>query len=227
VVNPDELVAEYGADTMRATLMFAFDWQKGGPWSGSGVKGPRGWIEDVWRLVTDSPAVAGEPSEAQGRVLRRKTHQTIEACSRNIENFAFNTYIAGLMAFRNVLMEARQTPLVGSPAWQEAIQTLLLLIAPITPHIAEELWAHIGGPYSIHQQAWPKFEAELAKEDTIELAVQVNGKVRDKIAVAPDIAADEAKAQALVVEGIQRYLEGKTPVKVIYVPGRLVNIVVA
>jgi leucyl-tRNA synthetase len=226
VVNPDELVAEYGADTMRATLMFAFDWQKGGPWSSQSVKGPRGLIENVWQLVTNTPEVAGEPSEAQVRNLRRKTHQTVEACSRHMEQFAFNTYIAALMAFRNVLQEAQATPLVGSPAWDEAIKTMLLLLAPITPHIAEELWERSGGAYSIHQQAWPEWDEAVAKEDVVEIAIQVNGKIRAKIEISPDIDPEAAKTLALAEPGVQQYIDGKTPKKVIYVPGRLVNIVV-
>ncbi len=226
VVNPDELVAEYGSDTVRATLMFAFDWQKGGPWSSSGVKGPRGWIDDVWRLVTDTPAVEGEPSEAQIRDVQRKTHQTIEACTRDMENFAFNTVIAALMGFRNALNDVRQTPVVGTPAWQEAIETMILLMAPITPHIAEELWGHLGNAYSVHQQSWPKFDAELAKEDTVEIAVQINGKIRAKLNMSPDIDQEAAKAQALADEDVIRHLDGKTPKKMIYVPGRLVNIVI-
>ncbi|MCB9109277.1 MAG: leucine--tRNA ligase [Anaerolineales bacterium] len=226
VVNPDELVEQYGSDTVRATLMFAFDWQKGGPWSSRGVKGPRGLIEDVWKLVTATDPAVGQPTAAQIRDLRRKTHQTIAACTRDIETFSFNTYIAALMAFRNVLQEAAQTALPGSDAWNEAIETLLLLMAPITPHIAEELWARIGRPYSIHQQAWPVSDPELAKEDTVEIAVQVNGKVRDKISIPVDIDPETAKSQAMAAPGIQSYTDGKTPVKVIYVPGRLVNIVV-
>ena len=100
-------------------------------------------------------------------------------------------------------------------------------MAPGFPHIAEELWARIGQPYSVHQQSWPTWDEALAKEDVVEIAIQVNGKVRDKIEVPTEIEAEEAKAQALVAEGVQRYLAGKAPVKVIYVPGRLVNIVVA
>jgi leucyl-tRNA synthetase len=103
---------------------------------------------------------------------------------------------------------------------------LILLMAPGFPHVAEELWAHIGRPYSVHQQQWPVWDDAIAKEDVVELAVQVNGKVRDKIEVPSDIEVETAKAQALAAEGIQRHLEGKTPIKVIYVPGRLVNIVV-
>jgi leucyl-tRNA synthetase len=116
---------------------------------------------------------------------------------------------------------------VNHPVWAEAIQTLVLLMAPGFPHIAEELWARIGQPYSVHQQSWPTWDEALAKEDVVEIAIQVNGKVRDKIEVPTAIEAKEAKAQALAAEGVQRYLAGKAPVKVIYVPGRLVNIVTA
>ena len=112
------------------------------------------------------------------------------------------------------------------PAWNEATRTLILLMAPGFPHIAEELWEGIGQPYSVHQQSWPTWDEAMAKEDVVELAIQINGKVRDKIEVSTDIEAETAKAQALAAEGIQRHMGGKTPVKVIYVPGRLVNIVV-
>jgi len=104
---------------------------------------------------------------------------------------------------------------------------MILLLAPITPHIAEELWQRIGGAYSVHQQAWPEFNAELAKEDTVEIAIQINGKIRAKLDISPDIDSEAAKAQALALEAIQEQMNGKTPVKVIYVPGRLVNIVIA
>jgi leucyl-tRNA synthetase len=143
-----------------------------------------------------------------------------------MQNFSFNTYVAALMAFRNVLQEAKRTSVVGSLAWETATKTMLLLLAPAAPHLTEELWAKIGGPFSIHQQAWPKFDPELAAEDEITIVVQVNGKVRDRFQAAPDIQKDEAIAQAHALEGVQRFIEGKTVVKEIYVPQKLVNIVV-
>jgi leucyl-tRNA synthetase len=229
VVNPDELVREYGADTVRAYLMFAFDWTKGGPWNSQGIKGPQRFLDDVWRLVID-PAADGlsdaEPDSKAVRALRRKTHQTIEAATRDMENFSFNTYLAALMSFRNVLQDAKRTPLYGSPAWEEAIETLLLLMAPATPHVAEELWSQIGRPYSIHQQSWPVFDPELAAEDEITLVVQVNGKVRERFTAPADIEAAEAIAQAKTMEGVTRYLDDKQIVKEIYIPGKLVNLVV-
>jgi leucyl-tRNA synthetase len=116
--------------------------------------------------------------------------------------------------------------LYGSPAWEEAIETLLLLMAPATPHIAEELWSQIGRPYSIHQQSWPVFDPELAAEDEITVVVQVNGKVRERFTAPADIEAAEAIAQAKTMEGVTRYLDDKQIVKEIYIPGKLVNLVV-
>jgi leucyl-tRNA synthetase len=135
--------------------------------------------------------------------------------------------VAGLMEYTNALLAAKAAApgLMGHPAWAEAIQTLVLLLAPGFPHVAEELWAQLGRPYSVHQQKWPAWDEALAKEDVVEIAVQINGKVRDKLAVPAEIEAEAAKALALASETVQRHLAGQTPVKVIYVPGRLVNIV--
>jgi leucyl-tRNA synthetase len=229
VVNPDELVQLYGADTVRAYLMFAFDWQKGGPWNSQGIKGPQRFLEDVWRLLVepgDEALAAQTPDEQQVRNLRRKTHQTIEACTDDLDAFAFNTYIAALMAFRNTLQEAKRSPLFGSKAWEEAVEALLLLMAPATPHIAEELWARAGRSYSIHARAWPQFDPALAAEDEITIVVQINGRVRDRFSAPANIVSDAAIAKARETEGAQRNLEGKTVVKEIYVPGKLVNLVV-
>ena len=137
--------------------------------------------------------------------------------------------VAGLMEYTNALNAIRsEAPgIVNHPAWSEAIQTLVLLLAPGFPHFAEELWERVGQPYSVHQQSWPEWDEALAKEDTVEIAIQVNGKVRDKMNVPVDIDPEEAKSKAQAAEGVQKYIDGKKPVKVIYVPGRLVNIVVA
>jgi leucyl-tRNA synthetase len=230
VVAPDDLVQEYGADTVRGYLMFGFRWDQGGPWDSNGILGVRRFLERVWDLVTNSPAPqnGSEPDETQIRDLRRKQHQTIRRVTQDIEAFTFNTMVAGLMEYTNALIAARNSSpgLVRTQAWAEAIRTLILLMAPGFPHIAEEMWAHIGQPYSVHQQPWPDWDEALAKEETVEIAIQVNGKVRDKIAIPVDTAEETVKSQALAAEGIQRFIDNKTPQKVIYVPGRLVNIVV-
>ena len=143
-----------------------------------------------------------------------------------MEAFAFNTIIAGLMEFTNALQKAKQTPVYGTEAWEEAIETLLLLLAPCCPHIAEELWARTGRPYSVHQQSWPAFDAGLAADEVITLVVQINGKAAGAHRGAGRHQRGGAREAALSDENIQRHIGGKQVRKVIYVPGRLVNIVV-
>jgi leucyl-tRNA synthetase len=227
VVDPDELVARYGADTVRGYLMFAFDWTKGGPWDSQGILGVHRFLNDVWRLINDSiPAARGAAGKKDVRALRRKVHQTIQRVTFSLESFSFNTGMAALMELKNAMSKARSTPLVHTPAWDEAVRTLLLLMAPFTPHIAEELWGRHGDKYSIHQQSWPQADPAIAAEEEIELVVQVNGKVRDRIRVPADISEEDAKKAALTSEAAQRFMEGKPPRKVVVVPGKLVNIVI-
>jgi leucyl-tRNA synthetase len=131
------------------------------------------------------------------------------------------------MELMNEMYKAREAGAVGSPAWKEAQEIYLKMLAPVAPHIAEELWTeHLGKPYSIHQQSWPEFDAEAAKEDEIELPVQVNGKVRDRITVPAEASEDEIRSAALASEIVQKYLDGKEPKKVIVANGRLVSIVI-
>ncbi len=235
VVDPDNLVAEYGADAVRAYLMFIGPWDQGGPWDPRGIQGVVRWLHDAWALATiappsdaaeDGPADAGAGGNvAIVRELRRATHQTIRKVGEDLEAFAFNTAIAALMEFRNTLKKVRGE-IAGTPAWDEAIDGMLLLMAPLTPHIAEELWARRGRPYSIHSRPWPEYNPEIAAEETIEIAIQVRGKVRDRIRVPVSITEEEAVKAALASEAVERILAGRKPTRVIYVPGRLVNVVV-
>ena len=133
--------------------------------------------------------------------------------------------IAALMGFSNTLAAAKDTSVYGSAAWNEAITDLLLLMAPAMPHISEELWTRLGQPYSIHTQDWPEGDPELAKEEVVEIAVQVNGKIRDRLQVAADANEELLESVALASPGVQKWLEHKTVRKVIVVPGRMVNIV--
>ena len=166
------------------------------------------------------------PTENEIADLHRWTHKTIRRVTDDMEEFAFNTIIAGLMEFTNALQKARPTPVYGTEAWEEAVETLLLMLAPCCPHIAEELWARTGRPYSIHQQSWPQFDAELAAEETITLVVQINGKLRTRLDVPADVSEEAAREAALSDENVQRHIGDRKVRKVIYVPGRLVNIVV-
>jgi leucyl-tRNA synthetase len=227
VVNPDDYVNRYGSDVVRIYLMFIGPWDQGGPWNMTGIEGSARFVQRVWTVATTDPAgaPAGAASEAEIVGLRRWTHRTIERVTKDIETFRFNTMIAALMEFVNELMRARETPLVRTAAWREAIETLTLLIAPSAPHLAEELWARQERPYSVHQQPWPAFDPALAAAEAIELVVQINGKVRDKLTVPADIDEAAATAAALASPRIAQQLDGRQPRRVIYVPGRLVNIV--
>jgi len=131
-----------------------------------------------------------------------------------------------MMELNNAMLKAKETSLHGTKAWEEAVETLLLLLAPPCPHVAEELWARTGRPYSIHQQSWPEWNPDLAADETFTLVVQINGKVRDRMEVPVDIEKQQAIEMALASDGASRHTEGKDILKVIYIPGRLVNVVV-
>jgi leucyl-tRNA synthetase len=225
VVAPDDLVNRYGADTVRAYLMFFARWDMGAPWNSSGIEGASRWVRRVWNLFAE-PGSWGHPSPDTLRALRRKLHQTLRRVTHDFETFEFNTIVSGLMELLNELYRAREQGATGTPEWDEAQDIYLRMMAPVTPHIAEELWARTGKPYSIHTQPWPSVDEAATAEEEITLVVQVNGKVRDRITVPANVDDETAKATALASEAVRRYLDGKSPRKVILVPGKLVNIVV-
>jgi leucyl-tRNA synthetase len=228
VVAPDDLVAAYGADAVRAYLMFFARWEQGAPWSSSGIEGVSRWLNRVWSLVTETaPAATGTAASASDAdvALRRRIHQTIQRVTRDFEAFEFNTVVSSLMELTNALVAARAAGLGSTAAFAEGVEALLLMTAPVAPHVAEELWAIAGRPYSIHDQPWPRADAEAARAAEFTLVVQVNGKTREKIAVPVGIDEETARALALGLETVQRHLEDKTLRKVIYVPGRLINLV--
>jgi leucyl-tRNA synthetase len=224
VVSPDELVKQYGADTVRTYLMFFSRWDQGGPWNYDGIKGPQRLLYDVWDLAL-KPYQPQTPESEPTAALRRKTHQVIQKVTEDLETFSFNTAVAAIMELRNELIEVRRNANTETSAWNEAIDHLLLLLSPIAPHITEELWERRGKPYSIHQQPWPSWDKQIAKEETVTLVVQVNGRVRDKILVSAGNDEEELKEIALASEKVKKWLEGNAPRKVIVVRGRLVNIV--
>jgi leucyl-tRNA synthetase len=225
-VNPDELVARFGADTVRTHLMFAFEWQKGGPWDSRGIAGSNRFIEDVWKLGT-ADYVERNPEEGASTKLRRRVHQTIAKVDADMVDFKWNTAVAALMTLRNEMQDALRAGSVTEAVWTEAKESLLKLLAPIAPHITEELWRAAGNSESIHVQAWPVADAEAAREDTVTMVVQINGKVRDRIEVDAGISAEDAEAVALASGRIGSWTEGKTVRQVIARPPKLVNIVVS
>ena len=224
VVAPDALVERYGADTVRAYLMFFARWDMGAPWNSSGIEGTVRWLRRVWALVTE-PSSPGKVDEQVLRSLRRKVHQTLRRVTHDFENFEFNTIVSSLMELLNDMYKARDRGAAGSPAWEEALNLYLRMMAPVTPHIAEELWARMKKPYSIHDQAWPEVDEQAAAEEQVTLVIQVNGKVRDRVNVPVNIDEEGARSAALESEAVKRLLGDKPPRKVIVVPGKLVNIV--
>jgi len=223
-VPPDKIVAKYGADTVRAYLMFFSRWDQGGPWSYSGIEGTSRWMNRVWSILLE-PGPVGKADENATRELRRKVHQTLRSVSHDYEEVEFNTIISSLMELLNEMQRFKQQGLWGSPAWNEAVEIYLKMLAPVATHMSEEIWAILGKHFSIHTQRWPLVDEEAAKDDEITLVVQVNGKVRDRLTVSANISEEDAKAKALGCEGAVKALEGRQSKQVIYVKGRLVNIV--
>jgi leucyl-tRNA synthetase len=227
VITPDEYVSELGADAVRAYLMFVAPWEQGGEWNDSGISGISRWLNRLWNLVTGGYTQdANAKPDDQERALFRLTHQTIRKVTQDLGKIRLNTMIAALMEYTNYLTKAKEEGVISDAAWKEAIGTLLLLLAPTAPHLTEELWQQTGHDYSIHNQGWPRWDEALAKDEEITLVVQVNGKLRERISVPVSISEDEAKEKALASSKVKAHTEGKKIIKVIYVAGRLVNVVV-
>ena len=224
VVSPDDLVERYGADTVRSYMMFFARWEQGGPWNSRGIEGTWRWLKKVWTLMLE-PTEESTAEPGVERRLRRKVHQTLRQVGEDFETYEFNTIVAALMELSNEMHQARAEGAAGSDAWDEACDIYLRMLAPIAPHIAEELWERLGKDYSVHTSSWPQVDAAAAAEDEVTLVVQVNGKVRDRLVVPVDIADETAREMALASEGALRFTDGKTVRKVIVVPGPLVNIV--
>jgi leucyl-tRNA synthetase len=223
VANPDEYVAELGVDTVRAYMMFIAPWELGGEWDDSGISGMSRWFNRVWNLVTEKYTSSGSGGDEE---LKHMVHLTIKKVTEDIEKLRLNTMVAALMELTNYMGKAKETGRISIPAWSISIDMLLLLLAPTAPHITEELWEKSGHKYSIHNQGWPEWDEALVKSDDFTLVVQVNGKVRDRMTAPVSVTEEEAKRLAAGLEKVKPFVEGKQVVKVIYVPGRLVNIVV-
>lgn len=215
VVNPDEVVEEFGADTMRLYEMFIGDFEKAAPWSTQGVKGCRRFAERVWKL--QDMVVEGDQYRPN---METFMHRTIKKVSQDFESLKFNTGIAALMALLNQFYEQ------GSVVRAE-LKTYLQLLNPVAPHMTEEMWETLGFEGHIFQSVWPEYDEAKTVDQTIEIAVQINGKMRSAVQIAKDASQEEALAAAKQNEKIASILEGKTIRKEIYVPGRIINFVVA
>jgi leucyl-tRNA synthetase len=229
VIAPDDVVGRYGADSVRCYLMFMGPFDQGGPWSHDSIQGVARFMNRVWTLVQDFL----EPGDGKRRVdigaaVERLRHKMIVRVGEDYEDLHFNTALASLMEYVNELNKAREAePLVmRDPRFAAAIDTLLVLLAPMAPHISEELWSATGHQDSVHDQSWPEYDPLLIVDDMLTVVVQVNGKVRDKLEVASDISEDELRSLAWKSAKVQAASDGHDPKKVIYVPGRLINFVV-
>ncbi len=225
VITPDVYVGEMGADSVRAYIMFVGPWEQGGEWNDNGIVGMSRWLNRVWNLALADYREKTRDSGAE-RDLERMLHKTIRKATEDMERFHFNTMLAALMELTNYLAKVQEAADVTSHLWQQTVSTLLLLLAPTAPHLAEELWELSGHRYSIHNQPWPSWDENLAKEEEITLVIQVNGKLRDKLTVPASIGENEAVKLAFEREKVKAYIDGKVVVKKIFVPGKLLNIVI-
>ena len=241
VQDPDDLVRRYGADTIRLFLMFMGPWDQGGPWSPTGIGGVHRFLNRVWTLALDPAGVepgdpdagrlpSGEDAAAAEQAIRMAAHRTLRIVTEEYEGFRFNTMVAHLMELTNTLFRYRGTEVAGGDAWNEAIRLTLLMLAPAAPHISEELWSRVvvatGTWSSIHSQAWPTVDASAIVDETREIPIQINGKVRDKVTVPVGIDQAELERVVLARDRVRTLLAGRTPGAVIHAGGRLVNIVV-
>jgi leucyl-tRNA synthetase len=225
VINPDRVIEEYGADSLRLYEMFMGPLEATKPWSMRGVEGVFRFLNRVWRLAIDERAETTKLGESVQDVepdadTRRRLHHTIKKVTDDLDTMSFNTAISAMMEFTNHL-----TPLPVRP--KSALKTFVLLLAPFAPHMAEELWQALGGAGTLAYQPWPTYDPNLLKADTVEIPIQINGKLRGKIMVATGLDKAALEAAALADEKIKGLLEGKAIKKVIAVPGKLVNIVVS
>jgi leucyl-tRNA synthetase len=242
-VDPDDIVAKYGADTVRLFLMFMGPWDQGGPWTTTGLGGVFRFLNRVWTIALDPGGreagdrtadrlPPGEDPAAAERAIRAAAHRTLRDVTADYEAFRFNTMVAKLMELSNLLYRYRGTPVTGGTAWNEAVRLLLLMLAPAAPHITEELWSRLGAIAgkrwsSIHMETWPAVDLAAVAETTREVPVQVNGRLRDKVEVPVDISAADLEALILARERVQVALAGRAPDRVVHASGgRLVNIVV-
>ena len=219
VVDPADIVARYGADTARWFVMSDSPPERDVEWTASGAEAASRHLARVWRLADEIANATGEGEDNEALV--REMHKTIDAVSKGIDGFLFNTSIARLYAFTNTLAKSP----AGAAAKKQAMKVMAQLMSPMTPHIAEEIWERMGGTGLVANAPWPVADPAMLVDDSVTLPIQVNGKRRDEITVAKDLPKEEVEALALATEGVQRALDGKPPKKVIVVPGRIVNVV--
>ncbi|MEO7001916.1 MAG: leucine--tRNA ligase [Ktedonobacterales bacterium] len=230
VIAPDSVVSRYGADAVRAYLMFMGPFDQGGPWNNQGIEGVSRYLNRVWALYSDyldEQSSGAQVEVAAGVGVKRLRHRTIARVTEDYRNLRFNTALAALMEFVNGLNKARDDDkaVTNDPRFTAALETLALLLAPMAPFIGEEMWHGLAHADSVHAQSWPGYDPALTVDERVTVVVQVNGKLRDKLEAAPGISEDEARELALASAKVQAALAGRPVRKVIYVPGKLLNVV--
>ncbi|HBI6984125.1 TPA: leucine--tRNA ligase [Clostridium perfringens] len=231
-ISPDDYIKEYGADVFRMYLMFGFAYTEGGAWSDDGIKSVNRFVERIERIIdTAREAISkGENNKTTmdkaEKELNYWRHNTIKSVTDDTDKLQFNTAIARMMEFINALSKYTQEKEMNLDFLKDVVSDYLRLLAPFAPHFSEEQWNLLGNSYSIFNEAWPKFDPKALVKDEVEIAIQVNGKIKNKIMVSSDLDEEGIKAAALADEKIIASTEGKTVVKVIVIKGRLVNIVV-
>ncbi|MGI8551228.1 MAG: leucine--tRNA ligase [Dehalococcoidia bacterium] len=226
VVNPDDYVQTVGADAVRIYLMFIGPWDQGGPFSLEGIEGISRWLGRLWTLIVEEAPAVGSADEETSRAVRRVLHQTIGRVTEDMEAFHFNTMVAALMELTTALARAKASKRLDPAVLRDAEENLVQLLAPSAPHLAEELWQRLGYRRSVHLEAWPAYDAELARKDEVTLVVQVNGKLRERLTVQPGLSEEAATRVALESPKVATLLNGKQLQRAIYRADRLINLVV-
>jgi leucyl-tRNA synthetase len=216
VVIPDDYVKKYGADTFRMYVLFIAPFEQGGAWNDKGIIGVNKFLKRTWSLFGNGGKFGNKTS---GKLIQ-KLHYTIKKVGNDIENFKFNTVVSSMMELANLCQEK------DNNLSKKDAENFLKILAPFCPHVAEELWSNLGHKKSIFEESWPKYDEKLIKKETIELVIQINGKVRDKIEVSAEISKEEAEKLALASEKIKTWLKNQKPKVVIFVKGKLINIVI-
>jgi leucyl-tRNA synthetase len=228
VEAPDKYVAKYGADTIRCYMMFIGPFDAGGSFLPENLEGVWRFLNRFWSVISDN-WIEGKVSDketAESKAIERLRHKTIKRVTEDLSNFRFNTALAALMECNNVLVKQHNEPVAQSRAYRETLETMMQLLAPMAPHITEELWHITGHTGSIHMSDWPSYDEEMTRDETFTLVIQVNGKVRERVEVPASISENEARTLALTNPRVATFIGENTVQKVIFISGHLVNIVV-
>jgi leucyl-tRNA synthetase len=227
-IDPLEIINQgYGADALRTFLMFAAPLELGARWDPQGVPATHRFISRVWNLVQEYlTADAVSSDEASKKAVLKPVHQMIKKVTDDLEKSHYNTAIAAMMECTNELYKLRSDHFGNNEVWKEALGSLVACMAPFAPHASEELWHQLGHSLSVNHDSWPAYDEKYLVEDTISIAVQVNGKLRGDFQAAPDVSEADAIASAQALDKVKAHTDGHEIIKTIYVPGKIVNLVV-